>query len=228
MEKPSLFIGTSGEGLEIGRAIQYQLHHDAHCSVWNEGVFGLSQGTLESLVSSLDRFDFAVLVITPDDVVISREIERQAPRDNIMFELGLFMGRLGRVRTFAVSSNAANLKLPSDLAGVTMARYDADHARTDATSAIGPACYLIRQAIRELGLSDTKRLQGIREAASQVGGVSDQVAHLVALMARSRILELEHIQGTFGAMLPRDFMERLQRDLAALEAAISSDRPGQI
>ena len=67
-------------------------------------------GTLEALVRMLDRFDFAVLVITPDDVVSIRGDIRQAPRDNVMFELGLFMGRLGPARTFAVCSDSPNLR----------------------------------------------------------------------------------------------------------------------
>ena len=72
-ERPSVFVGSSGEGLEVARAIQFQLQDTALVSVWNEGVFGLGEGTLEGLVRMLDRFDFAVLVITPDDVVTSGE-----------------------------------------------------------------------------------------------------------------------------------------------------------
>jgi hypothetical protein len=227
MEKPSVFVGSSREGLEIARAVQFQLKDDALVSVWNEGAFGLGQGTLESLVAVLDRFDFAVLVITPDDVVASRETASQAPRDNVMFELGLFMGRLGRARTFAICSSARDLKLPSDLAGVTLARFDAADAAKDVTAALGPACFQIRQAIRELGISETKRLHGLRDAASQVEGLSDQIAHLVVLLARSRVLELDVISKQFGPVLPADFLKKLRQDLHDLERATQSRRPRQ-
>lgn len=219
MDKPTVFVGSSREGLEIARAVQFQLKDDALVSVWNEGVFGLGQGTLEALVAMLDRFDFAVLVITPDDILASRETAMQAPRDNVMFELGLFMGRLGRPRTFCVCSNARDFKLPSDLAGVTLARFDQADATRDATAALGPACFQIRQAIRELGVSETKRLRGITDAAAQVEGLSDQVAHLVVLLARSRILELDVITKQFGPVLPSDFMKKLRQDLTDLEQA---------
>ena len=219
MDKPTVFVGSSREGLEIARAIQFQLKDDALVSVWNEGVFGLNQGTLESLVTMLDRFDFAVLVITPDDVLVGRETASQAPRDNVMFELGLFMGRLGRARTFGVCSGAPDLKLPSDLAGVTLARFDHNDASKDVTAALGPACFQIRQAFRELGISEANRLSGIRDAASQVEGLSDQIAHLVILLARSRVLELDVISKQFGPVLPADFLEKLKQDLTDLEQA---------
>ena len=126
---PCVFVGSSTEGLNVARAIQFQLKDNARVSIWNDGVFGLSHGSLEALVRSLDRFDFAVLVITPDDVVLSRTVESQAPRDNVMFELGLFMGHLGRDRTFGICGDSPDMKLPSDLAGVSLARYDVAHLR---------------------------------------------------------------------------------------------------
>src|SRR5207249_2999131 len=101
--------------------------------------FGLSTGSLESLVNALDRFDFAALIITPDDVITTRGETSQAPRDNIMFELGLFMGGLGRSRTFAISSNSRVMRLPSDLAGVTVARYDTERTDGNIIAAVSPA-----------------------------------------------------------------------------------------
>lgn len=223
-DRPSVFVGSSGEGLEIARAVQSQLHDVALGSVWNEGVFGLSEGTLESLVRMLDRFDFAVLVITPDDLVTSRGQERQAPRDNVMFELGLFMGRLGPGRTFAVCSDSPNLKLPSDLAGVTMARFKDADAKVDLTSALGPPCYRLRQVIRDLGLAPSKRLSGVAASAAHVEQVSDKAGRLIALLARSRVLELDVISKQMGPMLPAEFLARLRRDLADLEVATGMDK----
>ena len=74
---PSLFIGSSTEGIEVARAIEVNLQKDAEITVWSSGIFGLNIGYLESLVSALDKFDFAVLVLT--------------------FELGLFMGGLAAI-----------------------------------------------------------------------------------------------------------------------------------
>jgi hypothetical protein len=155
--KPRVFVGSSREGLEIARALQFGLRDAALVTVWTDGVFGLSEGTLEALVRTCAEFDFAALVVTPDDVVLAGEDSRQTPRDNVMFELGLFMGSLGRHRTFAVCSDSPGLKLPSDLAGVTMARFSAGDASCNLLAALGPACYQIRTAVQRLGPRPDRR-----------------------------------------------------------------------
>ena len=146
--RPSVFIGSSSKGVEVARAIQFQLEDTAECDVWNEGVFGLNMGNLESLVQALDTFDFAVLVLTPDDMLIANGEQKNAPRDNVLLELGLFMGRLGRSRTFAVCPKHDEMKLPSDLAGVTLAMFSPPDDPARLIAALGPACFKIRTAMR--------------------------------------------------------------------------------
>jgi hypothetical protein len=144
--KPRVFIGSSREGLPIAEAIQTGLDYDAEVTIWSQGVFGLSTGTLESLVRASGDYDFAVLVLTPDDLTQKRDVSGNSPRDNVIFELGLFMGARGRERTFAVYCRDKELDLPSDLAGVTLADYG---NRTDGNlqAALGPACTKIKNAI---------------------------------------------------------------------------------
>ena len=73
-----------------------------------------------------------------------------APRDNVIFELGLFMGRLGRARAILMEPRAAKLKLPSDLAGLTTIPYRFEAGR-DAAPLIAPACNELRDHIARLG-----------------------------------------------------------------------------
>jgi predicted nucleotide-binding protein len=82
--RPRVFIGSSREGHAIAEAIQLNLDHACEVTIWSQGVFGLGEGTLESLVEKLDSFDFAILVLTNDDVTISREEMKQSPRDNVL------------------------------------------------------------------------------------------------------------------------------------------------
>jgi hypothetical protein len=161
MIRPSVFIGSSSEGLAVAEEIRASLSPDADTTIWHEGVFGLGQGTLESLVNALDNFDFAILVLTPDDVIESRALTWQSPRDKVLFECGLFMGRLGQSRTFVVYDKDKNVKLPSDLAGVTVSSYSSERAQGNLKLAVEEACSLIRKAINARGVLSSRKVDGI-------------------------------------------------------------------
>ena len=148
--KARLFVGSSVEGLSVANEIQALLDHDAEVTVWHQGVFGPSGGTLESLVQMATTFDFAVLVLTPDDVLTKREQSKNAPRDNVLFELGLFIGTLGRERTYFVHPRE-DMALPSDLAGINPITYDANRSDNNLQAAIGPVATSIRSQLKKLG-----------------------------------------------------------------------------
>ena len=149
--RPVVFIGSSSEGAEIAEAIQVNLDLQCDVVVWSQGVFGLGEGTLESLVRRVTDFDFAVLILTPDDLITSREKRQPSPRDNVLIELGLFIGAIGRERTFVVYDRLADIKMPSDLAGVTIANYQL-HASGNLRSSVGAPSTLIKGRIREEGV----------------------------------------------------------------------------
>ena len=156
MVKPALFVGSSSEGLEFARAMRALLEDVSEATLWNEGVFTLGATFIESLVSALTRFDFAALLLTPDDLLLNRDVQVFGPRDNVIFELGLFMGRLGRERTFVVRPRGDVVKVPLDLAGVTVATYEWPCADRNHQAATGPACDRIREVIRNLSFSPAK------------------------------------------------------------------------
>lgn len=196
MTKPSLFIGSSSEGIEFARAVRSLLTQDAEVTVWKEGFFSLGSTYIETLMNSLPRFDFAILVFTPDDLVNSREVEVFGPRDNVIFELGLFMGRLGRSRTFILHQADARLKIPTDLSGVTMATYEWPRVDRSYRSAVGSACDSIREIIRDLGVSETKtarEISGIRsrqdEQAQDIKLLRFFIANFIGKY------ELKHLEG---------------------------------
>ena len=147
--RPRGFIGSSSEGLPIAQAIQELLDPVAECTIWNQGVFEPSATFIESLQNARLVYDFAVVVLTPDDAVTSRGSTMPAPRDNLLLELGLFAGALGRARTFLVLPTENPPKLPSDLSGVTITVY---RSRSDGNlvAALGPA---ISQITRAMGIA---------------------------------------------------------------------------
>jgi|SRR6185503_17636011 predicted nucleotide-binding protein len=151
--EPVVFIGSSAESLDVAREIQLGFSHDKMLvSVWTDGVFKASRTAIESLLSKVKASDFAILLVTPDDIVASRDIETPAPRDNVVFELGLFMALLGRERTFVVKPRGVRIKTPSDLLGFSAVEYAEGSADT-LTARVAPVCTELRKAIRELGPS---------------------------------------------------------------------------
>ena len=162
---PKLFVGSSNESLSIARAIKAQLGDIAEITVWKDGVFRQNDGNLEALLRALDYFDFAVFVLSPDDSTTSRGKTQPSPRDNALFEFGLFLGHLSRTRCFAVASDAKDsagvftLKLPSDFHGVTVARYESDRSDENWKAAVSDACLLIADEIKKIGARAKKEAQ---------------------------------------------------------------------
>lgn len=149
---PYLFIGSSTEGLPIARALQAELDEDCEPLVWQQNFFEPTETTIEALRDKAQNFDFAVLVLTPDDSVIIRNVENAAGRDNVLLEVGLFLGVLGLRRVFLVHPRNQGLHLPSDLAGVTCLTYRSDRRDQNLRAAIGPAATAIRNRISAEGL----------------------------------------------------------------------------
>jgi hypothetical protein len=221
--RPALFIGSSTEGQELAFALQEGLDADAEVEVWSQGVFGLTETTLESLVLALDRFDFAALVVTPDDLSVKRGNSAPVPRDNVVFELGLFIGALGRERTFLVSDRTKTIEFPSDLAGVTRATF-APHSSGNLVAALGAASTRIRGAMKRLGLRDATRSTGLKRAARTLEEAGSDLEELVELIARSRKVELQIIAEQFGPLIGADRAEAIRRDLDELDKTLARRR----
>ena len=152
--KPRLFIGSSQEGVEIARAIHENLDGDAECSVWNQGLFELNDNTLQRLVEKVSTSDFGVFVCSDDDVTEMRKKTSAAVRDNVVFELGMFLAGLGLGRAFfVVPENASDLHLPTDLTGITYGTYSTARRDSAWQQATAPFCNKVRRKITELGLA---------------------------------------------------------------------------
>ena len=152
MQKPRLFIASSVEGLNIAQAVNSNLDFESESTLWSGGTFKLSSNPLEDLVRKASVVDFALFVFTPDDVAVIREREDYVVRDNVLFELGLFIGAIGKERCFILKPRGVEMRLPSDLLGLTVADYDPNRSDLDMESATNRACYLIKNEIKSKGL----------------------------------------------------------------------------
>lgn len=151
--KPSLFISCSREQRSIADAVQQELDDDLEITIWHQNIFSPSSIVIDDLIRSLPSFDFGLFIFAPDDILSKRGNTSAAPRDNIVFELGMFMARLGRERCFILSPKGIPLSIPTDLLGITTLRYTADRSDANFRASVGPACVQIRNYAETYGPS---------------------------------------------------------------------------
>jgi hypothetical protein len=149
--KPRVFIASSVEALPIADAINANLDHDTFPTLWRTGTFRIGSNSIDDLVKKSSAVDFAIFVFTPDDAATIREEAAQVVRDNVLFELGLFIGSLGKERCYVVRPRGEEMHLPSDLLGITTADYVSNRPDGDLASALNAACKLIKDEITRHG-----------------------------------------------------------------------------
>lgn len=121
---PRVFIGSSTAGKAIAQALESKLKSVMQVQLWFKSTFQASRTIIEDLERiARSEVDLAVLILTPDDTRNRGRGRQRVPRDNVLFELGLFMGALGRGRTFGVTCGHCDIDLPTDLSGITWLEY---------------------------------------------------------------------------------------------------------
>lgn len=199
IERPAIFIGSSVEGLDVAYALQENLEYDGEPTVWPQGIFAPSQSTLQALASEARKTDFAIFAFTPDDVRTMRGAEAAVPRDNVIFELGLFVGSLGIERcSFVTPRLSEPLALPTDLLGITPLNYDAARSDGRLVAALGPAANKVRGALRHLGPKPVAYYR-TTDAAPSAAGTPDRTDYFIV---RWNDPELTRARDTLRAGIP--------------------------
>jgi Predicted nucleotide-binding protein containing TIR-like domain len=123
MSKPRIFLGSSGKQSKLLEAITRGVEDVADVEPWTT-TFNPGRATLDRLVELSQEVDFAAFVFAQDDwtTTDASQSGQASPRDNVVFEAGLFGGALGIRRTFILHAHGS--KLPTDLLGLTSVRYD--------------------------------------------------------------------------------------------------------
>ena len=146
--KSRIFIGSSSEGLDMAYAIQENLERVSDVTVWNQNIFKPSRYVLEDLEEALESFDYGIFVFSPDDVYI-REEKYKTARDNVTFELGLFIGKLGREDCFFITpSDKENYRIATDLLGISTLSYDSERMDGNLFATFAPVCNKIKRQIK--------------------------------------------------------------------------------
>ena len=151
MNKPRIFLGSSGQQEKLLQALTRGLESVAHVEPWTTS-FNPGTTALERLVELAHEVDFAAFVFARDDwtttsapAPLPTGSGQASPRDNVVFEAGLFGGVLGMRRTFILHASGA--KLPTDLLGLTCVRYDG----STAAAVMKVVCQKLRSAIENEG-----------------------------------------------------------------------------
>jgi len=124
--KRKLFIGSSSEGKTIAEKLKAKIIEECDWIepiLWaDKNVFTLNKSTFQNLIESSRKFEYGIFVATADDILEKRNEISKCPRDNVLFESGMFLGSLGLTRSFLLVDSEC--KLPSDYAGVTVPFYN--------------------------------------------------------------------------------------------------------
>lgn len=154
-----LFIGSSSEHLDYAESVQLNLSHVKNLDVicWSQNTFRISHYPLDDLLTQLEHMSFGVFILAPDDYVKIRDDNYYCVRDNVIFEMGMFFGALGRERTFFMAPEDIHnsYHIPSDLDGINYAKkeYKAD------TSLEAPAVRTYEKEMRVLSLDEQQALE---------------------------------------------------------------------
>jgi hypothetical protein len=153
MPRPTVFIGSSREQLPTARALASRLEDFATVRVWDNVPFELTQSIFDGLLQTAKDSDYAVFVFEPDDLAVVRDVDLRTVRDNVLFEFGLFVGRIGRERTFWISSHQSDWHVPTDLDGLTHLIFSRPESEepTALASALSQAIEQLRQVIEQHG-----------------------------------------------------------------------------
>jgi hypothetical protein len=230
MAKPRIFLGSSGKQAKFLQALTRGLEDVADVEPWTV-TFNPGTTTLGRLVELTREVDFAAFVFAQDDwtsaepgaVDAAAAAGQASPRDNVVFEAGLFGGVLGMERTFILHANGA--KLPTDLLGLTSVRYG------DATKAaeVKAVNQKLRKAIEDLGA--LSRIEGLwwQFSITERSSLEPSAVSLLRISRdRDRMLEVNgrawQEDGTLSARYWSEAAKE-SKDPAAIFYAWKGERP---
>lgn len=180
-DQPTVFIASSSEALPVAEAVHIKLDTELRPKLW-ENAFDLSSMTITTLISKTKEADYAVFVFHPDDKSLIREKEYSSVRDNVILELGMFIGALGLEKCFILvpKSSESTFRLPTDLAGITASFYDDQDV--DVSDAVTSSCAKIKQIIKKLESKET-----VIATTTESGVLKEQLSH-----AQSQLWMVNH------------------------------------
>jgi hypothetical protein len=193
MKKTSIFIASSTRAqplaLQLKERLRFHGKDKADLRLWWDNILTLGKTTLLGLTDECQNSDFAIVLLTEDDVLVKKETEHLSPRDNCIFELGLFTGALGPdpERVFLITSTKKGA-LPSDVDGITYVQI-VDQRTPGADDEL--------TADSKDSLDDAAR-----KIINQVNRLRHYVRPVLPLVSDRDLMDYERIKGKEGNLLP--------------------------
>ena len=147
-----IFLGSSAERLAIAQDVKALLDEEQgfETDLWKHDVFAPSNYPLDGLLDRAKTSDFAAFILYPEDTVRKRGKQTRGVRDNVLFELGVFMGALGRKRCFALVPKGSAPGLPTDLDGLHFIEFDQSTADRSLNALASPS-HKVAKLARSIG-----------------------------------------------------------------------------
>lgn len=210
--KPRIFIGSSSEGKKKALFIKEHLSDVAVCELWDEGFFENNNAYLQALEGGATLFDFAIMVATKDDVQLKRDRLETIARDNIIFEFGLYIGRLGKSRSFFFKEKG--LDLPSDLLGITLQEFTTNKKAKGKT--LEEVCQKLKEVIEDI--SNTYQLSFVPSTVLAVGYFENFVSHVCRelMVSEKRMVDQKNFEEfKLHIVIPAQLPDRFQDQVIA-------------
>jgi hypothetical protein len=147
-DKPKVFIASSSKALPYAGAVQKHINNDFKAYVWKDVPKYTSITLVEWILNLPERYDFGIFIFSDDDNAIINNQKKIITRDNVLFELGLFAGKLGFDRCSVLRPEVDDLHLPSDLNGIFEETFDKPENDDDIISNLRNACDEIKQKFK--------------------------------------------------------------------------------
>jgi len=124
MREAKLMIFSSVESLRFAKELKEELSQIINTIVWDEFFFPLHKHPLD-FFEEIKNKDFAIVLYSSEDYIRLRKKIPYRHFNNLSFELGLMIGKLGRDRVFILDEEYENksLLIPSDLMGIKYFNY---------------------------------------------------------------------------------------------------------
>lgn len=223
--KPTVFLSSSEEGAGLADAVRSLLERDCRVLFWIDSLVELDAEKRDCLVEAVEQADLAILFLAGDELEPRKNSSRRL-RDQVILELGVFMGVLGWDRTLLLCREDRDVDLPFQ--GINVARYAAARGERELPAAVESAYLSIRKAFEDLqvrvgreGLSH-RELLASRDAelpprSSEIDQLYEELRQLVtqeespdvAEKIQERLEELRALQEEEADWLQRNFESRL-------------------